>query len=125
MHRYPRRFVNLGTKERYREIEKAGDSHSLVVMDNGATVDPHVSEGCCDTLVRLGALAEVFNHLPREGFDAGGMYVSEKATDRIAAYEAELRRQVNEAWMRLDYKTADRIAALIGDPLPTEHEAAG
>lgn len=36
--------------------------------------------------------------------------------------DSELRRQKNKAWMRLDFVTADRIAALIGDPLPSEHE---
>lgn len=36
--------------------------------------------------------------------------------------DSELRRQKNNAWMRLDFVTADRIAALIGDPLPSEHE---
>jgi len=39
-------------------------------------------------------------------------------------YRAELRRQSQAAWMRGDYVTADRIAVLIGDPKPSDHEAA-
>jgi hypothetical protein len=42
---------------------------------------------------------------------------------KLLAYQAELRRQLNEAWMRLAYDTADRIAELIGEPKPSEHEA--
>lgn len=38
--------------------------------------------------------------------------------------KAELRRQLQAAWMRNDLKTADRIADLIGDRRPSEHEAA-
>lgn len=34
----------------------------------------------------------------------------------------ELRRQGLEAYMRLDYTTASRIAKLLGDPDPVEHE---
>lgn len=41
-----------------------------------------------------------------------------------ADYRRELRTQVNAAWMRLDYTTADRIATLIGDPKPSDHEKA-
>lgn len=37
---------------------------------------------------------------------------------------AELRRQKQEAWQRLDFATADRLAALVGDPLPSAHELA-
>jgi len=37
---------------------------------------------------------------------------------------SELLRQMREAWMRLDYKTADRIADIIGEPRPTDHEKA-
>jgi hypothetical protein len=53
--------------------------------------------------------------------------LSVKATDDklIAAAPAmhqELLRQMREAWMRLDYKTADRIADLIGEVRPTDHE---
>lgn len=39
-------------------------------------------------------------------------------------YIAELRRQKLEAHMRGDIRTADRLAALLGDPLPSEHEKA-
>lgn len=46
----------------------------------------------------------------------------DKHQDRQALLDSELRRQKNNAWMRLDFVTADRIAALIGDPLPSEHE---
>ena len=35
----------------------------------------------------------------------------------------ELRTQLQQAWQRLDYKTADRIADLLGEPRPTDHEA--
>lgn len=41
-----------------------------------------------------------------------------------ATLKAELRRQLQAAWMRNDLKTADRIADLIGDKRPSEHEAA-
>lgn len=41
----------------------------------------------------------------------------------MSRFRAELNRQVNEAWMRLDYATADRIADLLGVPRPTDHEA--
>lgn len=37
---------------------------------------------------------------------------------------AELIRQMREAWMRADYRTADRIADIIGEPRPTDHEKA-
>ena len=37
---------------------------------------------------------------------------------------AELRTQMQQAWQRLDYKTADRIADILGEPRPTEHEKA-
>jgi hypothetical protein len=49
------------------------------------------------------------------------------ATKRIEHYDnclCELRRQLQAAWMRNDLKTADRIADLIGDKRPSEHEAA-
>lgn len=49
------------------------------------------------------------------------------ATKRIEHYDnclCELRRQLQTAWMRGDLKTADRIADLIGDNRPSEHEAA-
>jgi hypothetical protein len=38
---------------------------------------------------------------------------------------AELRDQLTKAWMRGDLKTADRIADLIGDRRPSEHESDG
>lgn len=37
----------------------------------------------------------------------------------------ELRRQGLEAYMRLDYVTASRIAKLLGDHDPVEHELEG
>lgn len=49
------------------------------------------------------------------------------ATKRIEHYDnclCELRRQLQAAWMRNDLTTADRIADLIGDRRPSEHEAA-
>ena len=42
---------------------------------------------------------------------------------KLQAMRAELRTQLQQAWQRLDYKTADRIADLLGEPRPTEHEA--
>jgi hypothetical protein len=42
--------------------------------------------------------------------------------DELAKARDELRRQSREAWMRLDYYTADRLAKMVGDPLPSEHE---
>jgi len=36
---------------------------------------------------------------------------------------AELRRQKDAAWMRNDLTTANRIADLIGDKRPSDHEA--
>lgn len=42
---------------------------------------------------------------------------------QLQAFGTELRRQSLAAYMRGDYATADRIAGLIGDPLPSEHEA--
>jgi hypothetical protein len=42
--------------------------------------------------------------------------------DRYAKARDELRRQSRGAWMRLDYYTADRLAKMVGDPLPSEHE---
>lgn len=48
----------------------------------------------------------------------------DSAVRRGDVFEAELRQQKLEAWMRGDLKTADRIAALIGDSLPSEHELA-
>lgn len=41
---------------------------------------------------------------------------------RANEYRAELQRQLNEAWMRIDYKTADRIADLLGVQRPSDHE---
>ena len=41
---------------------------------------------------------------------------------RVNAYENELRRQMLEAANRLDWRTASRIAALIGERDPVEHE---
>lgn len=60
----------------------------------------------------------------------GGYLICESVSkfgDRelIAAAPAmyqELLRQMREAYMRLDYKTADRIADLIGEVRPTDHE---
>ena len=46
----------------------------------------------------------------------------DSAVGRGNAYESELRRQALEAYMRLDYVTASRIAKLIGDADPIEHE---
>lgn len=40
------------------------------------------------------------------------------------AYEAELHRQMLEAANRLDWRTASRIAALIGERDPIDHEKA-
>jgi hypothetical protein len=37
-------------------------------------------------------------------------------------YRSELLNQMTLAWMRLDFKTADRIADLIGLRRPSEHE---
>lgn len=34
----------------------------------------------------------------------------------------ELLRQMREAWQRLDYRSADRIADLIGEVRPTDYE---
>jgi len=51
----------------------------------------------------------------------------EAASKKIEHYDdclCELRRQSQAAWMRGDYVTADRIAELIGDPKPSDHEAA-
>jgi len=44
------------------------------------------------------------------------------AVSRGDLYEVELRRQSLEAHMRGDLHTADRIAALIGDKLPSDFE---
>lgn len=41
---------------------------------------------------------------------------------KLLAYQDELRRQIQAAWQRLDYYTADRLATLIGDPKPSDHE---
>lgn len=38
------------------------------------------------------------------------------------AMYAELRQQLNQAWMRADYHTADRIADILGEVRPTDHE---
>ena len=48
-----------------------------------------------------------------------------KETDEeyVAILVSELKTQMQQAWQRLDYKTADRIADLLGEPRPTEHEA--
>lgn len=46
----------------------------------------------------------------------------DSAVYRGDVYENELRRQVLDAWMRADYVTASRIAKLIGDADPIEHE---
>ncbi len=43
---------------------------------------------------------------------------------RSREYISELRTQLQAAWQRLDCTTADRIAELIGDPKPTQHELA-
>jgi len=40
----------------------------------------------------------------------------------VNKYRSELQRQLNEAWMRIDYKTADRIADLLGVKRPSDHE---
>lgn len=48
----------------------------------------------------------------------------DSAVHRGNVYENELRRQALEAWMRADYITASRIAKLIGDADPIEHELA-
>jgi hypothetical protein len=42
--------------------------------------------------------------------------------DEFSKARDELRRQSREAWMRMDYYTADRLAKMVGDPLPSEHE---
>lgn len=63
------------------------------------------------------------NEVPPEYI--GDVVVAEaylSAVRRGDAYEAELRRQLLEAWMRADYVTASRIAKLIGDPDPIDHE---
>jgi len=46
----------------------------------------------------------------------------DSAVFRGDVYEQELRRQSLEAHMRGDLHTADRIAALIGDKLPSDFE---
>jgi hypothetical protein len=38
---------------------------------------------------------------------------------------AELLIQMQQAWQRADYRTADRIADILGEPRPTDHEKAG
>lgn len=48
---------------------------------------------------------------------------SRKIDWEIAGLRSELRRQLTEAWMRLDYATADRIADLLGERRPSDHEA--
>lgn len=47
--------------------------------------------------------------------------IAERTIDRL---NIELRIQMGFAWMRLDYRTASRIAKLIGEPDPVEHEQA-
>ena len=47
-----------------------------------------------------------------------------KVPELVDLLFAELSRQSREAWMRGDLSTADRIAALIGQPLPSDHEKA-
>ena len=47
-----------------------------------------------------------------------------KVPELVDLLFAELSRQSREAWMRGDLSTADRIAALIGEPLPSDHEKA-
>lgn len=53
-----------------------------------------------------------------------GQNAAQNAIAMLEAFLAELRRQSLEAWMRGDIRTADRIADLIGDPRPSEHELA-
>jgi hypothetical protein len=68
--------------------------------------------------------------IPADGYDSFGQYVTvsgeqackESDAEYCAILEAELRTQLQQAWQRLDYKTADRIADLLGEPRPTEHE---
>lgn len=43
---------------------------------------------------------------------------------QLHEFGTELRRQKQEAWMRGDLQTASRIAVLIGDFDPVEHEKA-
>lgn len=38
---------------------------------------------------------------------------------------AELLVQMQQAWQRLDFATADRIADILGEPRPSDHEKAG
>lgn len=51
--------------------------------------------------------------------------LARRIADEIESLESELQRQLNEAWMRLDYATADRIAKLIGVDSPITHEVRG
>lgn len=47
-----------------------------------------------------------------------------RASDKPSpeAMQALLKRLLQEAWMRADYRTADEIADLIGEQKSTEHE---
>ena len=51
-------------------------------------------------------------------YNSKGLHLSDPLSDCVR----ELRTQLTQAWMRLDYATADRIAVLIGDPKPSDHE---
>lgn len=44
--------------------------------------------------------------------------------DDLLAYREELRTQLQKAYQRLDFATADRIAALVGEMKPSDYEKA-
>lgn len=58
----------------------------------------------------------------REALNDRGRMTQDELVQHVRKMVAELCRQGLEAWMRGDYQTADRLAALVGDPLPSEHE---
>lgn len=119
-HRYPRRWkYRDGSYGFYEQRDDGG----VIYYNFGAgdyykqNYSPeehfkHFAEKCVET----------FDHLPSPEKQAEP--VVEFSQRAFMSYRAELERQLNEAWMRLDYKTADRIAKLIGVPSPVDHELA-
>lgn len=64
--------------------------------------------------------------IPTKGYDGFGQLLKRDVSSwrdvKFIEMQAELKTQMQQAWQRLDYKTADRIADILGEPRPTDHE---
>lgn len=113
--RYKERF----TREESENRDLKAEAEAIESHRRGESITTEEYRKQLADLKLADALAELEEAAKRNGTLEE---LREADCTRLLAYDAELQRQLNEAWMRVDYATADRIADLLGVPKPSDHE---